>query len=212
MIPDTAWTAQSVVPCTCGFETAPSRPPLPALPSSETSTLDSLPSIENSRRTEGHLSLWQEVPLSEKINWAVELRKIEREFDGLPPEPTPIELRQKRDAERHERDRQDAASASFGVYFRLTLVVCLAISLACWPYEVSCGAMLFGYLGAVVMLIVAGIWTATATFAHQMPRRHLAAVLVVLWGLVLGAAQVLPRIGYANPAPGRSISWSCNSD
>jgi hypothetical protein len=155
-----------------------------------------------------HQAFRQEAPLSE-INWAVELRKIEREFDGLPPEPSPTELRQKRDAERRERELQDAAGASFGVYFRLTLVVCLAISIVCWPYDISCGITLWGYLAAVLVLIVGGIWTAQATFRYQMPQRHLIALLLILWGLWLGGAQVLPRIGYANPIPGRATSWSC---
>jgi hypothetical protein len=150
----------------------------------------------------------QEAPVSE-INWAVELRKIEREFDGLPPEPTPAELRQRRDVERQERERQEAIAASFGVYFRLTLVVCLAVSLACWPYDVSCGPMLFGYLSAVAILVVGGAWTATATFTHRMAWRHLIALTVIAWGTALGAAEILPRIGYANPAPGRGTSWSC---
>ena len=150
----------------------------------------------------------QEVPLSE-INWALELRKIEREFDGLPPEPSPNEQRHQRQAERRERERQEAIGASFGVYFRLTLVVSLGISLVCWPYDVTCGAMVYGYLLAVVVLVVGGLWTAVATFTHQMPVRHLVALLMVLWGLVLGAAEVLPRIGYANPAPNRATSWSC---
>jgi hypothetical protein len=150
----------------------------------------------------------QEAPLSE-INWAVELRKIEREYDGLPPEPTPGELRQRRDAERREHEEEEEVSASFGVYFRLTLVLCLAVSLAAWPYDVTCGAMLSGYLAAIVLLVVAGIWTAAATFAHQMPLRHLAALLVICWGIALGATQVLPRIGYANPGPGRATTWRC---
>jgi hypothetical protein len=156
-----------------------------------------------------HPAIRQEVPLSE-INWALELRKIEREFDGLPPEPSPGELRQKRQAVRHERQRQEAVSASFGVYFRLTLVVSLAISLVCWPYSVTCGAMLFGYLAAVVVLVVGGLWTAVATFTYMMPWRHLIALLMVLWGLGLGAAEVLPRVGYASPIPGRATSWSCS--
>lgn len=189
----------------------PPAPPRSGFPRSAGTARNSLRSVARSRRNGGGSSqpARQEAPLSE-INWAVELRKIEREFDGLPPEPTPTELRHKRDTEREERERQDAAAASFGVYFRLTLVLCLAVSLACWPYEVACGAMLSGYLGAIIMLVVAGIWTATATFTHRMPKRHLTAVLVVLWGLMLGAAQVLPRIGYANPAPGRSTTWRCS--
>ena len=36
------------------------------------------------------------------------------------------------------------------------------------------------------------------------------ALTMVLWGLALGAAQLLPRIGYANPVAGRATSWSCS--
>ena len=153
----------------------------------------------------------QEAPLSE-INWAVELRKIEREFDGLPPEPTPAEKRQQREVERRERQREDATAASFGVYFRLTLVLSLAVSLACWPFDITCGTMLSGYMAAIVLLVVTGIWTAMATFTYQMPRRHLAALAIVVWGLLLGAIQVLPRIGYATPAPGRGTTWECSAN
>jgi hypothetical protein len=150
----------------------------------------------------------QEAPLSE-INWAVELRKIEREYDGLPPEPTAEEQRQKREIQRREREREEAAGASFGVYFRLTLVICLAVSLVCWPYDVTCGAMLAGYLAAVIVLVVGGAWTAVATFTYQMPMRHVVALIMILWGMALGAGELLPRIGYARPTPGRSTSWSC---
>ena len=153
----------------------------------------------------------QEAQLSE-INWAAELRKIEREYDGLPPEPSPTELRQKRDVERQERERQDAAAASFGVYFRLTLLLGLAVSIAAWPFDINCGATLLGYMAAVALLVVSGIWTAAATFTHQLPRRHLTVLLVICWGIVLGAAQVLPRIGYANPVPGRATTWSCTAN
>jgi hypothetical protein len=169
-----------------------------------------LPCVFASRRDYGAIpsSPRQEDPLSE-INWAVELRKIEREFDGLPPEPTAGAVRQKRDGERRERDRQEASAASFGVYFRLTLVICLAVSLVCWPYDVTCGPMLSGYLAAVFVLVVGGIWTAIATFTYQMRWRHLTALAMIMWGLLLGAAEILPRIGYANPSPGRATTWRC---
>ena len=173
-----------------------------------------MPDIVSTRRNQtGNYSspVGQEDPLSE-INWAVELRKIEREFDGLPPEPTPEELHKRRDSVKQDREQQETASASFGVFFRLSLVACLGISLACWPYDVSCGFTLSAYLGAIVMLIVGGIWTAIATFEHQMPIRHLIGLGLVLWGLTLGAAQLLPRVGYATEAPGRSTTWRCNAN
>ncbi|HEY7235305.1 MAG TPA: hypothetical protein VH539_14225 [Gemmatimonadaceae bacterium] len=94
----------------------------------------------------------------------------------------------------------------------MTLILCLGVCIACWPYETTCGFRLSGYIAAVLLLVIAGIWTAAATFVNHMPLRHLTAILVVLWGLILGAAQVLPRIGYANPAPGRSTSWRCDAD
>lgn len=153
----------------------------------------------------------QEAPLSE-INWATELRKIEREYDGLPPEPSPAEQRQRRDAERRERERQEARTASFGIYFRLTLILCLAISIAGWPYHTDCGLSLWTYLTAVVILIAGGIWTAAATWQYRAPRRHLIALAVVLWGLTLGASQILPRVGYAVPAPDRPSTWSCSAE
>lgn len=153
----------------------------------------------------------QEAPLSE-INWAVELRKIEREYDGLPPEPTPTALRQRREAERKEREQEEARAASFAAYFRLTLVLCLAISIAAWPYRTDCGVTLWGYLGAVVVLIAGGIWTAAATWQCRGPWRHGMALFMILWGLTLGASQVLPRVGYALPEPGRATTWSCTAE
>lgn len=88
--------------------------------------------------------------------------------------------------------------------------MCLGVSIACWPYEVSCGFTVGAYLAAVITLIVGGIWTALATFEHQMAWRHLISLAMILWGLTLGAAQVLPRIGYATPAPARPTTWRCS--
>lgn len=153
----------------------------------------------------------QEAPLSE-INWAVELRKIEREYDGLPPEPTQNELRHRRDAERREREKQEARTASFGAYFRLTLVLGLAISIAAWPYPIDCGMSVWGYMSALAVLVVGGIWTAAATWQCHAPWRHMIALCLILWALSEGASQVLPRIGYAIPGPGRPTSWACTSD
>jgi hypothetical protein len=169
-----------------------------------------LPGTSRARRLprRSHIAEWQEAPLSE-INWAVELRKIEREYDGLPPEPTPTELRQRREADRRDREKQELRNASFGAYFRLTLVLGLAISIAAWPSPVDCGLTVWGYLSALAVLAAGGIWTATATWVCRAPWRHVIALTVVLWALVMGASQVLPRVGYATPAPGRPTTWSC---
>jgi hypothetical protein len=143
------------------------------------------------------------------IDWSVELRKIEREFDGLPPEPSPSELRQRRDAERRERQAREARAGAFGVYIRLTLVLSLCLGMFSWPYDVDCGGSVFGYMAAVLTVLVGGFWTALTTWRHRMPRSHVASLLVMLCGLTLAAAQVLPRVGYANPTPGRPTAWRC---
>jgi hypothetical protein len=34
-------------------------------------------------------------------------------------------------------------------------------------------------------------------------------LLLVVWGLVLGAIELLPRTGYAKPDPDRPTGWTC---
>ena len=147
-----------------------------------------------------------EAPLTH-IDWSVELRKIEREFDGLPPEPTPSELRQRRETERQEQEERK--SGAFGVYVRLSLVLSLCLGMFSWPYDVSCGGSVLGYMSAVATVIVGGFWTSLSTWRHRMPRSHFVSLLVVMCGLTLAAAQVLPRVGYAAPSPDRATTWRC---
>lgn len=90
--------------------------------------------------------------------------------------------------------------------------MCLAICIAAWPYHTACGASLWGYLSALVVLLAGGIWTAAATWQCRAPMRHIIALGSVLYALTLGAAQVLPRVGYAVAVPGRPTSWSCPAE
>jgi hypothetical protein len=151
------------------------------------------------------------------INWAAELRKIEREFDGLPPEATTAEQKKGRDTQRkyqedlrrHQDGEEDGGAGPLGVYVRLTLVISLCVGMFSWPYDVSCGFSLFGYLSAVATVLVGGIWTSLTTWQTRMPRSHVAALLIVLAGLVMAASQVLPRVGYANPSADRPTTWRC---
>ena len=121
----------------------------------------------------------QEATLT-NIDWSVELRKIEREFDGLPPEPTPAELRQRRGAVRRDMEESDEGSGAFGVYLRLSLVLSLCLGMLSWPYDVSCGVSLFGYMCAVATVIVGGFWTSLTTWQNRMPRCHIVSLLVLL--------------------------------
>lgn len=138
-------------------------------------------------------------------DWSTQLKKIEREFDGLPPEPSPGAVRMHTEAERRALER----SASLGAAARLFLVLALGAAVSIWPYERHCGAGLLAFLGVEVMLMVGGIWVATYAWNYRLPRIHILALVVALGGLVLVAAEILPRTGYAAVDPQALPQWMC---
>lgn len=101
------------------------------------------------------------------------------------------------------------ATSNFGVYARLTLAVAIGVGIIFWPYANRCGWGLAGYLGAVGAVVVSGAWSAVWTFRHRAGRAHFLALLLVLWGLILAAIDVLPRIGYAKPTTDHPAVWAC---
>jgi peptidoglycan/LPS O-acetylase OafA/YrhL len=144
-----------------------------------------------------------------EIDWKSELRKVEREYSGLPPEPTAEELREWRLSEEREQRRRNEVNGAVAAWTRLFLVVALAAALYFWPYAKSCGAGLYAYLGAEAAVILGGMWVASYAWRRRTPWAHVAAVVMLLGGVALVAAEVLPRIGYANPDPTRPAYWAC---
>ena len=147
------------------------------------------------------------------INWTSELKKLERAFDGLPPlppVPSPAQLKQRRASERRtlERtlERQERTAMVIGTAGRFVLVFALSAAINFWPYGHACGFGLFTYMFAEVLIVVGGLWTVAWTWQHRMPRGHAVAMVMVLWGIMLVAAQVLPRVGYAADA----AKWWCS--
>lgn len=100
-------------------------------------------------------------------------------------------------------------SITWGVVLRLSLASALAFGMLLWPYAARCGVGLMSYLGAVAVLIISGVWSAIWTFRHQAPSAHVLSLVLICWGLVLGALEVLPRIGYAKPTPAHPSYWAC---
>lgn len=145
------------------------------------------------------------------IDWTTELRKVEREFSGLPPEPSPLIAKARREAERREQERKDARGAAFGTWIRLGLVLALAGGVYLWPYARACGVGLFTYIGAETLIAVGGVWLGVLTWRYRMSRAHLLALTIVLWGVALIAAQVLPRVGYSRVDPAHPPRWSCTT-
>src|SRR6476646_9272230 len=73
-----------------------------------------------------------------------------------------------------------------------------------YPHE--CDLPLAGYLGAVAMVLVAGVWIAIASWNRRHGPIHILARLLCFWGIVLAAEQVLPRTGYA----AERWAWRCH--
>src|SRR5690606_40496917 len=69
-----------------------------------------------------------------EIDWNTELRRLEREFDGLPPEPTAEERAAHVAAVRAAQQRREQQALAVGVWARLLLVAALAGMLPLWPY------------------------------------------------------------------------------
>jgi hypothetical protein len=93
---------------------------------------------------------------------------------------------------------------------RLLLATALGVGMVFWPYEARCGGGLFGYLAATGMLVAAGTWSAMWTWRHRSARGHAWSLLLILWGGILGAREVLPRIGYAIPSEAHPATWMCS--
>ena len=86
------------------------------------------------------------------------------------------------------------------------LGLALAIALPYWPYDRGCSWPLLLYMTSTSLVVIAGLWGATLTWESGLGYSHIIAIGTFIWGLVLLALEVLPRIGYAKA----SASWFCS--
>ena len=103
------------------------------------------------------------------------------------------------------RTRESARRHAFALWGRVVLGGALGFGLTQWPYPRECGWALFGYLGPVAMVVLSGAWIGFASWRLRNAAVHLLAQVLVYWGIVLAAEQILPRIGYA----AETASWQC---
>ena len=94
-------------------------------------------------------------------------------------------------------------------WLKVTIAVAAAAGLMFWPWPAQCGGPLIGSTAATGAVALLGLWSAVGTWRHRLGLAHVASLLVVVWGVVLGAREVLPRVGYAIPSSERSAGWSC---
>ena len=142
-------------------------------------------------------------------DWSTQLKKIEREFEGLPPEPSPAYKKLQSEEQKRAQERVKQRAAMIGGGARLVLVGALGVALAFWPYENGCGAGLFGYLAVEIVIIIGGLWVAVSTWRARLPRMHILSLLIAFAGLVLLAVEILPRVGYAAVDPKHPPQFSC---
>ncbi|HXG45968.1 MAG TPA: hypothetical protein VNJ71_14545 [Gemmatimonadales bacterium] len=137
-------------------------------------------------------------------DWDKELAEIDRMIARMPArsasEGTP--------APRAPAPGPPPGGSKFGVFttwLRVVLGLLLAVGITQWPYPNACGLNLAVYLGAIGGVVVAGLWSAVTSWQRRLGWAHTLSLLVVLWGLVLLAREVLPRTGYART----TAAWWC---
>jgi len=142
-------------------------------------------------------------------DWDQELKKIDRQLESLSDQELLSASEAKTPAAKAKAQAVQRETSTLGVFARLVLAVALGVGMLFWPYAARCGTGLFAYLGATAVVAGAGIWTAVWTWRHRSGKAHLLSLLLVAWGLVLGAIEVLPRVGYAKPTAAHPAVWMC---
>lgn len=152
-------------------------------------------------------------------DWDAELKKIDKQLESISdsaliPAPKPGALppagagaapRGVAPSVAAER----AQTRTWGAFLRLALATALGVGILFWPYQTRCGAGLAGYMVAVAAVTVGGLWSSVWTWKHRTARAHVLSLLLVVWGLVLAAVEVLPRSGYAKADASRPTGWGC---
>lgn len=145
-----------------------------------------------------------------EIDWSVELRKIEREYDGLPPERTRTQLRLEKIREITAKERFQERLAVAGVWARLVLVGALSLSLFSWPYGHDCGFPLAAFLASHVVVIVAALVLSVRTWRDHLAWPFGGSMLFAVMAWTIIALHALPRLGYS-AATAVDASWVCAS-
>lgn len=143
-------------------------------------------------------------------DWDAEMKKIDQQLASIPAQAsTPVRASAPAVAA-GQMPFAKPETSTFGVMARLALAGVLGVAIIFWPYAARCGLGLAGYLGAVTTLIVAGVWSSIWTWKHRAAKAHTISLLLLTWGLVLAAADVLPRVGYAKTSVNHPANWTCS--
>jgi hypothetical protein len=154
-------------------------------------------------------------------NWEAELAKIDKQLasvsdEALLAEKKPVAAGKasgKLAAPAAPARASAPASAAHGrewtSWLKVSIAVAAAAGLMFWPWPARCGLPLVGFTAATGGVAALGLWSAVGTWRHRLGLAHVASLVVTVWGLVLGAREVLPRVGYAVPSAARAGQWTC---
>jgi hypothetical protein len=99
--------------------------------------------------------------------------------------------------------------ATLWVWTKLAVATAAAVGVWFWPWPARCGLPLVGLVSAAGGVTLLGLWSAMGTWRHRLGPAHVVSLLAIGSGLVLGAREVLPRVGYAYPTFDRPDRWTC---
>ena len=145
-------------------------------------------------------------------DWDAELKKIDKQLEGMSDSALiPAAARNASPAARAEVAAERAGTRTWGAFLRLALATALGVGILFWPYPKQCGVELGGYLVAAGAVTLGGLWSSLWTWRHRTARAHVLSLLLVVWGVLLLAIEILPHAGYARPDAARPAGWSCQA-
>lgn len=141
-------------------------------------------------------------------DWDKELREVDRLLNQLPThreEQMAAAAPAKRPAVGSAPGAPRDSGSRLGTWARVVLGLLVGVGMPFWPYSHGCGFTLLFYMVGVLAVVVAGLWSGLSSWKRRMGLAHVLSQLLVIWGLVLAAGVVLPRVGYAKAA----ATWFC---
>jgi hypothetical protein len=143
-------------------------------------------------------------------DWDAELKKIDRQLESMSDSALiPAAAKEAPAAAKTQVAAERAATRTWGAFLRLALATALGVGILFWPYSHRCGIGAAAYIAAITAVAAGGLWSSVWTWRHRTARAHVLSLLLVVWGVVLGAIELLPRVGYAKPDPLRPTGWTC---
>ncbi len=159
-------------------------------------------------------------------NWEAEMKKIDKQLASVSDEQLLAERKAVpaltgaagkvpagmagAPAAAPSRTSSPATGGTWRSWLKVSIAVAAAAGLMYWPWLARCGLPLVGFTAATGGVALLGVWSAVGTWRHRLGLAHLASLLVTIWGVALGAREILPRVGYAIPSIERPGQWSCD--